>query len=54
MKKKTYKAPQSTAIELKAESLMEASQFDATVNPPTEEVEADDALSRILNNPFLN
>lgn len=54
MKKKTYTAPQSTIIVVKTECLMEASQFDATVNPPTEEVEADDALSRILNNPFLN
>ena len=45
---------EATAIEVKTESLMEASQLDATVNPPTEEVEADDALLRILNNPFLN
>jgi len=54
MKKKDYIAPLSLTVKIEQQTLMAGSQFEAPVNPPTEEVEAEDALSRMLGNPFMD
>jgi hypothetical protein len=46
MEKKKYVIPQSVVVEISVQRLMTVSQFDAPVNDPSEEVNAEEALSR--------
>ena len=44
MKKKIYTMPQVEVYKMEMQKTLAASQFQATVNDPTDEVDAEDAL----------
>jgi hypothetical protein len=46
MKKKIYTIPQVEVYAMEMQKTLAASQFQTTVNGPTDEVDAEDALSR--------
>ena len=46
MEKKEYKMPRSVVVEIKVQQPLAESQFNAPVHDPSDEVDAEDALSR--------
>lgn len=46
MKKKIYTIPQVEVYKMEIQKTLAASQFQSGVNDPTDEVDAEDALSR--------